>query len=115
MGGGGGSISRDSDYYSKGISKKKVDLEDDCNSVNITIDLVKLQPALSSYALDDVLSVEIDSNANIIATGSHGICGYITSLDSNRLIACLNKGIAFKAVIILINATSCRVRITIKI
>lgn len=118
MGNGGGrrKIRKPSyNEYSKKVTDANPLFQDDCESFNVEILLVNLQPALVKYRIGDILEITLDANDNIIAIGEHGICGNVTPLNSRKLIECIKRGKTFKAVIIGINATSCRVRISIKL
>ena len=84
---------------------------DSCDFINFVTELQNLQPSLSKYSLGDILKVILEPNDIVAASGEHGICGYITSTETAKLIACLKKGKGFKAVILKISPVLCEVRI----
>ena len=108
MGGSGSNI-----HYTRPISNsnKPMNAEDDCDSIIFDTELQSLQPTFVNYVEDDVLKVQLDSTGRILVTGIHGSCGYITSIDAIQIIECLKKGKKFKAVVLNINTSYCKVRI----
>ncbi|WP_316758577.1 hypothetical protein [Pedobacter aquatilis] len=83
---------------------------DDCN-INFTTYLQKLQPALASYEVDDVLVVDVDASGNVITSGKHGLCGTIAAPETIQLKQCIKKGKKYKATILDISTGSCQVRV----
>lgn len=110
----GSSPKRSYDDYLEKTANITSNQEDDCDNLRTDANLSNLQPALAKYCLSDSLLIGFDKK-RIVAFGEYGVCGYITTLDSQRLIDCMIDGKSFKAVIIRIDATSCRVRISIKL
>lgn len=88
-----------------------VPASDNCDLINFATELQNLQPALSEYALGDILKVVLLPNDNVGTEGDHGFCGYITAMETTKLITCLKKGKEFKAAIQKISPTLCEVRV----
>lgn len=100
--------------YSRELSGSKKEMkENDCESINFTTKLQKIQPAISKSSQGDILKVELDKDEKIVAVSSDGICGYISSIESIELIDCINKGNIYKATIINLSTSSCEVRVRI--
>lgn len=82
----------------------------DCN-LGFTAPLQNLQPSLSFYSQDDILKVEISDYGFVIAKGKFGECGTVTSPETLALKQCIKDGNKYKATILEISKTSCKVRI----
>lgn len=92
---------------------KKETNENDCESINFITTLQKIQPLMSKKSKGDILRVELDKDEKIMAVSPDGVCGFITSDQSIRLIDCIKKGNSYKATIINLTASSCEVRVRI--
>lgn len=91
------------------------DSVDDCSTIVFETNLQNIQPVLAKYVKGDELKVELDNSGNIQAVGVYGVCGYITHLESEKLIKCIKNGNKFKAAIKDITSSSCTVIIRIRI
>jgi hypothetical protein len=83
----------------------------DLCEITLTAALQNLQPALSSYAEDDVLTVEVSMDGFVIATGKFGPCGTLAVPKTLVLKKCIEDGNRYKATIVSISASTCTVKI----
>lgn len=107
----GGGRSHSSYTREIGNDQGSIPAADNCDFINFVTELQNLQPSLLQYALGDILEVTLLPNDNVGAVGDHGLCGYITAVETTKLIICLKKGKKFKAAIQKISQNLCEVRV----
>lgn len=84
---------------------------DDCATVNFTAQLEKVQPALSTVVAGETLTIGLTGNTLPVYNDAGEICGYIAALHIAKLISCIRKGNKYKATVLSISGSICKVHV----
>jgi hypothetical protein len=112
MKGGGGGSHNYSRQLSGAAGGNSGNGDEECLKLRIEANLKQLQSKIYTLVIGDILQLELDNEMQLVIASSDGIlCGVVDAVKVIQLRACMIKGYKFKATILEINSTSCKVLI----
>jgi hypothetical protein len=99
-------INEGGSLYGSGSSKT-----DDCATINFISQLEKVQPALSTVVAGEILTIGFTRNTLPVYNDAGDICGYLAAVQIAQLIACIKKGYKYKAAVLSISGSVCKVHV----
>lgn len=112
MKGGGGSSHNYSKQLSGALGGNSENSDDECLKIRIEANLKQLQSKVHTLIIGDILQLELDAEMELVTALSDGIlCGIVDAVKVVQLRMCMKRGYKFKATVLEINTTSCKVLI----
>lgn len=109
---GGGNRNRNYSEQLSTISGGHSVNNDDCSKITFETNLKKLQKKISTLNVGDVLQLNLDEEMQLINALSGGVlCGIVDAPQAIQLRNCMKKGHKYKATILELDITFCKVRI----